>query len=54
MEGRKTQEDDFLRAYSLAALDEIEPRYPEGTLHRVPAGICRLLAEWPVVCCPRD
>jgi hypothetical protein len=54
LEGRKAREDDFLRAYSLAELDQIEPRYPEGTLHRVPAGICRLLAEWPVVCCPRD
>jgi hypothetical protein len=54
LEGRKAREDDFLRAYSLAELDQIEPRYPEGTLHKVPAGICCLLAEWPVVCCPRD
>lgn len=54
MKGRKAREDDFLRAYSLAELDEIEPKYPEGTLHKVPAGSCRPLTEWPVVCCPRD
>ena len=33
-------------AYSPTELDEIKFTYPEGTLHKVPAGSCRLLTEW--------